>query len=314
MEVPVDYAKPKGDRFTLALRKAPATDPSQAPRLARHQPRRARGSGVRVRPVRRRSSSHPRCGRHTTSSASTRGASAASSPVRCLSNSDMDLLFSADPTPDSAAERSTLLADVDGVDEALRGAWRGPGDAHEHHRGRPRHGRHAGAPRRPRSSTSSAAPTARSSGRSTPTRSRRRSAGWCSTRRCRRTRPTQQEMTYDIQGFESSIDAFIDWCVARPDCALGSDKAARARRSSTCSTGREARPDDEQAGPDDDRRGLGRLLDLHVPLLRLVVADAQQGPRPGVHRQGRHPPRQGHVGRRARASPATTRRAPTCRR
>ncbi|HET8988729.1 MAG TPA: alpha/beta hydrolase [Humibacillus sp.] len=33
-------------------------------------------------------------------------------------------------------------------------------------------------------------------------------------------------MTYDIQGFESSIDAFIDWCVARSDCALGSDKAA----------------------------------------------------------------------------------------
>ena len=35
----------------------------------------------------------------------------------------------------------------------------------------------------------------------------------------------QQEMTYDIQGFESSIDAFIDWCVARSDCALGRDKA-----------------------------------------------------------------------------------------
>ena len=35
-----------------------------------------------------------------------------------------------------------------------------------------------------------------------------------------------QEMSYDIQGFESSIDAFIDWCVARSDCALGSDKAA----------------------------------------------------------------------------------------
>ncbi len=23
----------------------------------------------------------------------------------------------------------------------------------------------------------------------------------------------EQEMTYDIQGFESSIDAFIGWCV-----------------------------------------------------------------------------------------------------
>jgi pimeloyl-ACP methyl ester carboxylesterase len=39
-----------------------------------------------------------------------------------------------------------------------------------------------------------------------------------------------QEMAYDIQGFESSIGAFLDWCVARDDCALGRDKAAARQR------------------------------------------------------------------------------------
>ena len=111
----------------------------------------------------------------------------------------------------------------------------------------------------------------------------------------------QQEMTYDIQGFESSIDAFIDWCVARPDCALGSDKAgARQKIVDLLDDVEKNGLTTNKPGPDPDRRGVGRLLDLHVPLLRPVVADAQQGARPGVHRQGRHPPRQGHVGRRAR--------------
>ena len=60
----------------------------------------------------------------------------------------------------------------------------------------------------------------------------------------------EQEMTYDIQGFESSIDAFIDWCVVRPNCALGCDKAAaRGKIVEPARLGREERADDEQAGP-----------------------------------------------------------------
>ena len=113
----------------------------------------------------------------------------------------------------------------------------------------------------------------------------------------------QQEMTYDIQGFESSIDAFIDWCVARPDCALGSDKACGAGQDRrTARRGRAERPAHEQARAREHRRGLGRLRDLHVPLLLAVLADAQRRSRAGLHRQGRHPARQGDVGRRAQRS------------
>ena len=149
MEVPVDYAKPK--------------------RRPLH-PRAAQGAGHRSRPSASAPSSStpavpeaPVCeyaqyasfvfspavrAAYDVVGFDPRGIGA-SSPVRCLSNSDMDLLFSADPTPDSPAERSTLLADVDGVTKRLRRAWRGSGDAPQHDRGRARHGRHAGAPRRP---------------------------------------------------------------------------------------------------------------------------------------------------------------------
>ena len=45
-----------------------------------------------------------------------------------------------------------------------------------------------------------------------------------------------------------------------------------------------------------------------------VVADAEQGSRPGLHREGRHPARQGDVGRRAQRVRAGTPTRPTCRR
>jgi pimeloyl-ACP methyl ester carboxylesterase len=42
----------------------------------------------------------------------------------------------------------------------------------------------------------------------------------------------EEQVKYDIQGFESSVDAFLDWCTARKDCALGPDKAAAAEKLS----------------------------------------------------------------------------------
>ena len=40
----------------------------------------------------------------------------------------------------------------------------------------------------------------------------------------------EQELSYDVQGFESSMDAFIEWCVSRDDCALGTDAEGAQER------------------------------------------------------------------------------------
>ena len=116
----------------------------------------------------------------------------------------------------------------------------------------------------------------------------------------------QQEMTYDIQGFESSIDAFIDWCVARPDCALGSDKAARtAEDRRPARPRREARPDDEQARAcRGSARGGSASPSSCASTPTRRGRRSTRASRPGLFRQGRHPARQGHVRRRAGASPA----------
>jgi len=128
MVVPVDYAKPTGDRFTLALRKAPATDPGKRIGSLVINPGGPGGSGVEYAQYASFVFSPAVRAAYDIVGFDPRGIGA-SSPVQCLSNSDMDLLFSADPTPDSAAERSTLLADVDGVAEVSAVAHRA-GRAH----------------------------------------------------------------------------------------------------------------------------------------------------------------------------------------
>ncbi|MGO4361495.1 alpha/beta hydrolase [Terrabacter sp. RAF57] len=228
MEVPVDYAKPTGDRFTLALRKAPATQPSKRLGSLVINPGGPGGSGVEYAQYSSFVFSPGVRAAYDIVGFDPRGIGA-SSPVRCLSNSDMDLLFSADPTPDSAAERSTLLADVDGVTKrcAARGGARAMhmsttevardmdvmrvllGDEKLNFFGGS-YGTFLGAiyaDTFPKKVGRMVLDSAMSPNQT-----------------------EQQEMTYDIQGFESSIDAFIDWCVARPDCALGSDKAAARQK------------------------------------------------------------------------------------
>src|SRR6478735_1902289 len=225
MVVPVDYAKPTGDRFTLALRKAPATDPGKRIGSLVINPG---GPGVEYAQYASFVFSPAVRAAYDIVGFDPRGIGA-SSPVQCLSNSDMDLLFSADPTPDSAAERSTLLADVDGVTKrcAARGGARAMhmsttevardmdvmrvllGDEKLNFFGGS-YGTFLGAiyaDTFPKKVGRMVLDSAMSPNQT-----------------------EQQEMTYDIQGFESSIDAFIDWCVARPDCALGSDKAAARQK------------------------------------------------------------------------------------
>ncbi|WP_374967998.1 alpha/beta hydrolase [Terrabacter sp. BE26] len=228
MQVPVDYSKPGGDRFTLALRKAPATDPAKRLGSLVINPGGPGASGVEYAQYASFVFSPAVRAAYDIVGFDPRGIGA-SSPVRCLGNSDMDLLFSADPTPDSPAERSTLLADVDGVTKrcAARGGVRAMhmstaevardmdvmrvllGDEKLNFFGGS-YGTFLGAMYAdafPKKVGRMVLDSAMSPNQT-----------------------DNQEMTYDIQGFESSIDAFIGWCVARPDCALGRDRAAARQK------------------------------------------------------------------------------------
>ena len=150
--------------------------------------------------------------------------------MACLTDDDMDLLFENDPTPDDAAEQEKLLGDAEAITERCA---RAGGERALH---------------------MSSTEVARDMDvmralvgdeqlnffggvlRNVPRRSLRRSlprARWVassSTRRCRRTRPTSRSCSYDVQGFESSMDAFIEWCVSRDDCALGTDAEGAQER------------------------------------------------------------------------------------
>ncbi|MEW1954491.1 alpha/beta hydrolase [Terrabacter sp. NPDC080008] len=228
MQVPVDYSQPGGDRFTLALRKAPATDPAKRVGSLVINPGGPGGSGVEYAQYSSFVFSPAVRAAYDIVGFDPRGIGA-SSPVRCLTNSDMDLLFSADPTPDSPAERAQLLADVDGVTArcAARGGTRARhmstaevahdmdvmrvllGDAKLNFFGGS-YGTFLGAMYAdafPKKVGRMVLDSAMSPNQT-----------------------DQQEMTYDIQGFESSIDAFIGWCVARTDCALGRDKGAARQK------------------------------------------------------------------------------------
>ena len=228
IEVPVDYTKPQGDRFSLALRKVPATDPAKRVGSLLVNPGGPGGSGVDFAESASTSFSPALRAAYDIVGFDPRGIGK-SDAVDCLSDSDMDLLFSSDPTPDSASERAKLLATIDGVTQrcAARGGDRARhmsttevardmdvmrvllGDQKLNFFGGS-YGTFLGATYAdlfPKQVGRMVLDSAMS--------------------------PNQtdaQEMTYDIQGFESSIDAFLNWCVARSDCALGHDKAAAKQR------------------------------------------------------------------------------------
>jgi pimeloyl-ACP methyl ester carboxylesterase len=224
IQVPVDYAKPGGDRFTLAVRKAPATDPGRRVGSLLVNPGGPGGSGVQYAQLSSFSFTPELRAAYDIVGFDPRGIGQ-SSPVRCLTNADMDRLFSVDPTPDTPAERSTLLSEADRIttDCARRGGERARhlsttevardmdilrvlvGDRKLNFFGGS-YGTFLGAIYADTFPTKVGRMVLDSAMSPNQT--------------------DEQEMTYDIQGFESSIDAFITWCVARPDCALGADKAA----------------------------------------------------------------------------------------
>lgn len=224
IRVPVDYTKPTGDTFTLALRKVPATDPSKRIGSLLINPGGPGGSGVQYAQYSSFLFSKTLRSAYDIIGFDPRGI-AGSDAVACLTNDQMDLLFAEDPTPDTPAERHKLLSDTDAVTKscAARGGNRARhmsstevakdmdiiralvGDTKLNYYG-VSYGTFLGAlyadlfPQRVGRFVLDSALS-----------------------------PNQTELEqtqYDIQGFEASMDAFIGWCVKRDDCALGRDAKA----------------------------------------------------------------------------------------
>ncbi|MEO6998765.1 MAG: alpha/beta hydrolase [Terracoccus sp.] len=228
IEVPVDYAKPDGDRFGLALRKVSAADPSKRVGSLLINPGGPGASGLDYAQYASFVFSPEVRASYDIIGFDPRGIGR-SSPVGCLTDRDMNLLFADDPTPDTAAEKAKLLGDADAVTSrcAAKGGERARhmstaevardmdvirvlvGDQRLNYFG-VSYGTMLGAlyaDQFPHQVGRFVLDSAIS--------------------------PNQtqtQKTTYDIQGFESSINAFTDWCVARSDCALGTDQAAARAR------------------------------------------------------------------------------------
>ncbi len=228
MEVPVDYGKPSGDRFTLALRKALALDPGQRVGSLVINPGGPGASGVEYASYASYVFSKQLRTVYDIVGFDPRGIGA-SDAVACLTDSEMDTLFGDDPTPDTAAERRRLIQDADAITKSCAAT----GGERARHMGTADVARDMDVMR-----VLLGDAKLNFFGVSYGTFLGALYADLFPTNVGRfvldsAISPNQtdaQEMTYDIQGFESSIDAFIDWCVARPDCALGSDQtAARSR-------------------------------------------------------------------------------------
>lgn len=224
VEVPVDYTKPTGETFRLALRKVPATDPSKRVGSLLLNPGGPGGSGIEYAQLASFAFSPTVLASYDIIGFDPRGVGQ-SDAVTCLTDSDMGLLFADDPTPDTAAERSKLLADADAITKRCAAA---------------------GGEKALHMSTTEVArdmdvmralvgdEKLNFFGVSYGTLLGALYADLFPAKVGRfvldsAISPNQtdaQEMTYDIQGFESSIDAFLAWCVARSDCALGSDASA----------------------------------------------------------------------------------------
>jgi pimeloyl-ACP methyl ester carboxylesterase len=221
VEVPVDYAEPEGDTFELALRKVPAQDPAKRVGSLLINPGGPGGSGLEYAQYSSFVFSKALRAAYDIVGFDPRGIGE-SDAVACLSDEDMDLLFENDPTPDDEAERRKLVTDAEEVTErcAERGGDRAlhmsttevardldvlralVGDERLNYFG-VSYGTVLGAlyadlfpDRVGRFVLDSAV---------SPNQT------------------DEEKIGYDVQGFESSIDAFIEWCVARDDCALGSD-------------------------------------------------------------------------------------------
>ncbi len=226
IEVPVDYAKPDGDTFELALRKVPALDPAKRVGSLLINPGGPGVSGLQYAQYSSFMFSKAVREAYDIVGFDPRG-TGKSDAVACLTDDDMDLLLADDPTPDNAAERRKLLTDSEQVTRrcAAKGGDRAlhmgttevardldvmrslVGDERLNYFGAS-YGTVLGAlyadlfPQRVGRFVLDSAVSPNQT--------------------------EEEKVGFDVQGFEASMKAFIEWCVARDDCALGTDPA-RAR-------------------------------------------------------------------------------------
>ena len=228
MEVPVDYDDPGGDTFSLALRKVPATDPDHRRGTLVINPGGPGGSGVDYARYSAVAFSPAVRAVYDVIGFDPRGIGA-SDAVACLGDVDIDALFDADPTPDTVAERRQLESVVKETGEAC---WADGGERV----------RHLSTTDVARDMDVLRAAVGEEKldylGVSYGTLLGALYADLFPARVGRfvldsAISPTQTELeeaAADIQGFESSVRAFLDWCVARDECALGTDRAAAEDR------------------------------------------------------------------------------------
>jgi pimeloyl-ACP methyl ester carboxylesterase len=145
-----------------------------------------------------------------------------SDAVTCLSDDDMDLLFENDPTPDDAAEREKLLSDAEEITERCAEA----GGERALHMSTTEVARDmdvmrslVGDERLNYFGVSYGTVLGALYADLFPERVGR----FVLDSAVSPNQTDEEELSYDIEGFESSIDAFIEWCVGRDDCALGTD-------------------------------------------------------------------------------------------
>ena len=221
IEVPVDYAEPDGDTFEVALRKVPALDPSKKLGTLFLNPGGPGASGLEYAQFSSFVFSKAVRTAYDIVGFDPRGIGQ-SDAVTCLSDEDMDLLFENDPTPDDDTERAKLLGDANAITErcAKSGGERAlhmsstevardldvmralVGDERLNFFG-VSYGTFLGA--------------------LYADRFPERVGRFILDSAVSPNQTDQQELGYDVQGFESSMDAFIEWCVSRDDCALGTD-------------------------------------------------------------------------------------------
>ncbi|GAA6527480.1 alpha/beta hydrolase [Intrasporangium sp. DVR] len=228
IDVPVDYAEPGGDTFELALRKVPALTPEKKVGTLVINPGGPGGSGLEYAQFSSFVFSKQLRESYDIVGFDPRGIGQ-SDAVACLSDDDMDLLFENDPTPDDAAERAKLLRDTEAVTERCA---RNGGDR-ALHMGTTEVARDmdvmralVGDERLNYFGVSYGTVLGALYADLFPERVGR----FVLDSAVSPNQTDEQKLGYDIQGFEASIDAFIEWCVERDDCALGTDAAGARDR------------------------------------------------------------------------------------
>ncbi|AXG12379.1 alpha/beta hydrolase [Intrasporangium calvum] len=221
IEVPVDYAEPDGDTFELALRKVPALTPEKRVGTLVINPGGPGGSGLEYAQFSSFVFSKQLRESYDILGFDPRGIGQ-SDAVACLSDDDMDLLFENDPTPDDAAERDKLLRDTEAVTErcARNGGERALHmSTTEVARDMDVMRALVGSDRLNYVGVSYGTVLGALYADLFPERVGR----FVLDSAVSPNQTDEQQLGHDIQGFETSIDAFIEWCVDRDDCALGTD-------------------------------------------------------------------------------------------